>query len=104
MAREQSPQPGKVKGEMDNSFSQLEERVLKAVQLIQDLKAENRQLQQLKQELEARCENLQEDHDRMHHQLEEARQSAATLEQFEEKRRQIEEKVGGLLEKLEEIG
>ncbi len=89
---------------MENNFSQLEERVLKAVRLIQDLRAENQQLQQSQLELQARYEALKEDRDRMNRELETSRQAAATLEQFEEKRRLIEEKVGGLLEKLEEIG
>jgi chromosome segregation ATPase len=98
------PRTRKVKREMENNFSQLEEKVLKAVRLIQDLKAENHQLQQTQLELQARYEALKEDRDRMNRELETSRQAAATLEQFEEKRRMIEEKVGGLLEKLEEIG
>lgn len=89
---------------MENNFAQLEEKVLKAVRLIQDLRAENQQLQQTQLELQARYEALKEDRDRMNRELETSRQAAATLEQFEEKRRLIEEKVGGLLEKLEEIG
>jgi chromosome segregation ATPase len=106
---EQAPRRGvprtrKVKREMENNFAQLEEKVLKAVRLIQDLRAENQQLQQTQLELQARYEALKEDRDRMNHELETSRQAAATLEQFEEKRRLIEEKVGGLLEKLEEIG
>lgn len=89
---------------MENNLSQLEEKVLKAVRLIQDLRAENQQLQQMQLELQARYEALKEDRDQMNRELETSRQAAATLEQFEEKRRLIEEKVGGLLEKLEEIG
>jgi predicted nucleic acid-binding Zn-ribbon protein len=89
---------------MENNLSQLEEKVLKAVRLIQDLRVENQQLQQSQLELQARYEALKEDRDRMNRELETSRQAAATLEQFEEKRRLIEEKVGGLLEKLEEIG
>jgi predicted nucleic acid-binding Zn-ribbon protein len=89
---------------MENNLSQLEEKVLKAVRLIQDLRTENQQLQQSQLELQARYEALKEDRDRMNRELETSRQAAATLEQFEEKRRLIEEKVGGLLEKLEEIG
>ena len=82
---------------MDNSIENLEEKVLKAVRLIKDLRAENSQLMQQR-------EVLEKDHQRMNRELEESRQAAATLECFEEKRRIIEEKVGGLLEKLEEIG
>jgi len=89
---------------MDNSIENLEEKVLKAVRLIKDLRAENSQLMQQREVLENQCEMLEEDHQRMNRELEESRQAAATLERFEEKRRIIEEKVGGLLEKLEEIG
>ena len=79
-------------------------RVLHAVRLIKELKTENQQLQQQKDTLENQCEALKADHDRMSRELEEARSASATVERFEEKRRIIEEKVGGLLEKLDEIG
>jgi 5'-deoxynucleotidase YfbR-like HD superfamily hydrolase len=89
---------------MENSFSILEEKVHKAVRLIQDLRAENSQLLQQNDELKGRYQALQEDNQRMSHELERSQAAAATIEQFEEKRRIIEEKVGGLLEKLEQIG
>jgi chaperonin cofactor prefoldin len=89
---------------MEDSITHLEEKVLKAVRLIKDLRVENANLQQQKQTVESQIEALKEDHQRMSRELEESRQTAARLERFEEKRRIIEEKVGGLLEKLEEIG
>jgi len=89
---------------MEDSITHLEEKVLKAVRLIKDLRVENSNLQQQKQAMESQFEALKEDHQRMSRELEESRQAAASLERFEEKRRIIEEKVGGLLEKLEEIG
>ena len=89
---------------MEGNLANLEEKILKAVRLIQDLRSENSQLDQQRKELESRYEDLKEDHHRLSRELEDARQAAATLEHFEEKRRIIEEKVGGLLEKLEQIG
>jgi chaperonin cofactor prefoldin len=89
---------------MDDSISHLEEKVLQAVRLIKELRSENSQLQQHHEELQGQCEELQEDNQRMSRELEEAQQATATIERFEEKRRIIEEKVGGLLAKLEEIG
>jgi predicted nucleic acid-binding Zn-ribbon protein len=89
---------------METSFSSLEEKVLQAVKLIKDLRAENQQLLRERDEIGSRYETLKEDHQRLVRELGDARQSAATVERFEEKRRLIEEKVGGLLEKLEEIG
>ena len=86
------------------TFNHLEEKVIKAVRLIKELRDENSQLQVERNELENHCETLKEDNRKMSHELEEARMASATLEQFEEKRRVIEEKVGGLLDKLEEIG
>jgi predicted nucleic acid-binding Zn-ribbon protein len=88
----------------DDSFSQLEEKVLKAVRMIQDLKTENGRLRQQREGLEGEIAGLQQEHDRLSRELEEARQAAATVERFEESRRIIEEKVGGLLEKLDQIG
>jgi len=89
---------------MDDSITHLEEKVLQAVRLIKELRSENSQLQLQQGELHSQCEDLKEDNQRLSRELEEARQAAATLERFEEKRRIIEEKVGGLLAKLEEIG
>ena len=89
---------------MENNFAQLEEKVLKAVSLIQDLRVENTRLQERASELENRYAELQEERDRIDRQLEAARQDTAAVENFEEKRREIEEKVGGLLEKLDQIG
>lgn len=89
---------------MESNFAQLEEKVLKAVRLIQELRAENSELQRKKSALQEQYEALQEDNQRLSRELEQSRLAAASAEQFAEKRRQIEEKVGGLLEKLEEIG
>jgi chaperonin cofactor prefoldin len=89
---------------MDDSISHLEEKVLQAVRLIKELRSENSQLQHQQEELQGQYEDLKEDNQRMNRELEEAKQAAASLERFEEKRRIIEEKVGGLLAKLEEIG
>jgi hypothetical protein len=89
---------------MENSLAHLEEKVLHAIRLIQDLRAENEQLVQQRDELKALCETLKEDHQKMSRELDQKRAAAASLESFEEKRRIIEEKVGGLLEKLEQIG
>jgi len=93
-----------VRQEMENNFSVLEEKVLRAVHLIQDLRAENAQLQQQNDEWQSRFEALKEDNERISRELDEKQATAASVEQFEEKRRIIEEKVGGLLEKLEQIG
>lgn len=89
---------------MDNNFSLLEEKVLKAVRLIQELRAENDQLQQQQEEWKSHLEVLKEDNLRLSQELEQKRSAAAQVEQFEEKRRVIEEKVGGLLEKLDQVG
>jgi outer membrane murein-binding lipoprotein Lpp len=89
---------------MEDNFSQLEEKVLHAVSLIKDLKAENSRLTKQRDALEEQMQAFKEERERMNRELDQARFEAATVERFEEKRRIIEEKVGGLLEKLEEIG
>lgn len=88
----------------DDRFAQLEEKVLKAVRLIQDLRAENSRLSRQREELEQAYSSLQAENQRIGRDLEEARATAAMIERFEESRRNIEEKVGGLLEKLDLIG
>jgi FtsZ-binding cell division protein ZapB len=88
----------------EDSFSRLEERVLKAVRMIQDLKTENTRLRQQREGLESEIAGMQREQERLARELETARHAAATVEQFEESRRILEEKVGGLLEKLDQIG
>jgi predicted nucleic acid-binding Zn-ribbon protein len=89
---------------MESRLADLEEKVLKAIQRIQDLRAENAQLQLQRDELRGLCEVLKEDNQKLSRQLGESQAAAASLENFEEKRRLMEEKVGGLLEKLAQIG
>lgn len=68
---------------MEDQFAKLEARVDGALELIRELRQENARLQ---------------------HDLAEARETAAQVTQFETKRRLIEERVGGLLDKLEAMG
>jgi FtsZ-binding cell division protein ZapB len=89
---------------MDDQLARLEAKVEEAIELIQTLRQE-------KQELDARCADLQhrlddtrQERDRLQSQLEEAAQASAEVERYEEKRRLIEQKVNGLLEKLEAMG
>ena len=89
---------------MDNNFANLEERVLKAVGLIQDLRTENSRLQKQASEWESRFVALEETNGDLERELADARQNSAVVEDFEQKRRVIDEKVGGLLEKLDQIG
>lgn len=85
-------------------LSLLEERVLKAVRLIQELRGENARLMQRRTELEQQLSAMQAEKERNERELAEARAAVAGIERIEENRRMIEEKVGGLLEKLEQIG
>jgi predicted nucleic acid-binding Zn-ribbon protein len=89
---------------MDNNLSQLEEKVLNAIRLIKDLRAENAKLEKQRDEIQGLYEAMKEDHHRMSRELEQKQEHSASLERFEEKRIILEEKVGGLLEKLEQIG
>ena len=49
---------------MEDNFSQLEEKVLHAVRLIQDLKAENSQLKQQRDAFEEKMEALRKEHNK----------------------------------------
>lgn len=89
---------------MDDNLGRLEEKVIKAVKLIQELRHENDRLQRQRSQLESEFAALNERSERLGRDLEEARAAAAAVESFEEHRRMIEEKVGGLLEKLDQIG
>jgi predicted nucleic acid-binding Zn-ribbon protein len=87
----------------DNSFELLEAKVMTAVRRIQELKSENEGLISRREELERQVEALKDQVSRTEGELAVARQQAAVVVQWEDKRRLIEEKVGGLLETLESL-
>jgi len=89
---------------MDNNLNILEAKVLEAVALIKELRAENGRLSERCQELVAQNSDLEDDGRRLKHELDEARQSVENVEVFELKRMEIEDKVGDLLQKLEAMG
>ncbi len=93
---------------MEDQLSRLEGKVLEAIEIIQGLRQENGELgtrcaglEGSMTELEGRLQDAEEQRNQLQRDLEEARESAAQVDQFEEKRRLVEEKVGGLLSKLE---
>jgi predicted nucleic acid-binding Zn-ribbon protein len=87
----------------DDSFGLLEERVLTAVKRIQELKSENETLVEQRDKLEGQLTTLNDRALRAENELAEARSHAAHVDQMEDKRKLIEEKVGGLLDKLDSI-
>lgn len=89
---------------MESNLNALETKVLEAVKLIKELREENRRLGASNQELTARCGELEDEQSRLIRELDEARSQAADVEVYEEKRKEIESKVGGLLEQLEALG
>jgi chromosome segregation ATPase len=86
---------------MDNNLNILEAKVLEAVALIKELRAENERLSKRCGELGAQNAELEEVGHRLKHELDDARQKVESVEVFEQKRKEIEDKVGNLLQKLE---
>ena len=93
---------------MDSNLDILEAKVIEAVGLIKELKADNARLGERCGELEASLAELEAANNRLTADLEEAhdaaRSGAGAVEEYEEKRKEIEDKVGGLLQKLEGLG
>jgi hypothetical protein len=89
---------------MDSNLDILEAKVIEAVGLIKELKAENARLSERCGELEGSLRELEAANSRLTTELEDARSDAGAVEVYEEKRKEIEEKVGGLLQKLEGLG
>jgi len=93
---------------MDSNLDILEAKVIEAVGLIKELKADNARLGERCEELEASLAELETANTRLTGEIEEARNEAQTgagaVEIYEEKRKEIEDKVGGLLQKLEGLG
>ena len=89
---------------MDDHLSRLEAKVVEAIDMIQELRRQNGELNQRCEELEGRLADVTSERDRLQAQLGEAQETAAAAERFEEQRRHIETRVSGLLEKLEAMG
>jgi len=88
---------------MESNLNILEAKVLEAVKLIKELRGENERLNE-RCMLETQNIELEEKFGRLNHELDEARNNVADVEVYEEKRKEIEVKVGGLLEQLEALG
>jgi len=86
---------------MDNNLNILEAKVLEAVALIKELRAENGRLSDRCRDIVAQHADLEDAGRRLKHELDEARQAVENVEVFELKRMEIEDKVGDLLQKLE---
>lgn len=89
---------------MESNLNILEAKVLEAIKLIKELRAENDRLKKGSEELEAQVRELENHNGRLNHELDEVRANVANVEVYEEKRKEIEVKVGGLLEQLEALG
>ena len=91
-------------GQMASNLTILEEKVLAAIDLIKSLRADNARLRAERDDLALRLDDVTEENVDLKRELGQVRRSVTDTEQFEVKRRAIEEKVGGLLEMLEGIG
>lgn len=89
---------------MESNLNILEAKVLEAIQRIKQLKQENKALQERCDELDANCAEFKAANERLTSDLEVASQQACDFEEYEEKRKEVEAKVGGLLEQLEALG
>lgn len=89
---------------MADNLALLEEKVLAAIDLIKSLRADKARLRQERDDLAVRLNGLTEENDALKRELGAVKNSVIESEQFEAKRRAIEDKVSGLLEMLEGIG
>ncbi len=89
---------------METKLGILEAKVMAAVGLIKELRAENESLKKRCVELQSAAADADETIRRLNNELEQARQEVVRADEYEEKRKEIETKVGGLLEKLEALG
>ena len=91
-------------GTMESKLGLLEAKVVEAVGRIKDLRTENESLKRQCAELKASLAEAEGTAERLHNELEQKSQEASLVGDYEEKRKEIEDKVGGLLAKLEALG
>ena len=89
---------------MESNLNILEAKVLEAIQVIKQLRQENKGLHERCEDLASRNTELEAQNARLTSELEEIGLKAGELEIYEEKRKEVEAKVGGLLEQLEALG
>ncbi len=96
---------------MESNLNILEAKVLEAIALIQELRQSNQRLENSNAELAAQVTELEAqmlgaeaENERLNVSVSEAGEQAQTIQVYEEKRQAIEDRVGGLLAKLEALG
>ncbi len=89
---------------MDDNLNLLEARVVEAVALIKDLRAENHRLAARNEDLVAQVGALEAGGQRLAQELADAKANAGDIESYEEKRKEIEDRVGSLIQKLAALG
>jgi predicted nucleic acid-binding Zn-ribbon protein len=89
---------------VDSNLNILEAKVLEAVALIKELRAENGRLSDRCGTLEASATEFEDAKRQLEHELGEARRQVGAAEVYEQKRKEIEDKVGDLIRKLEAMG
>ncbi len=89
---------------METKLGILEAKVVEAIGLIKELRAENLTLKNRCRDLQSAVSESEETVQKLTRELTQSRQAAVVTEDFEEKRKEIEDKVGALLEKLEALG
>ncbi|MBK6732737.1 MAG: cell division protein ZapB [bacterium] len=89
---------------MDDNLHLLESKVLEAVGLIKELRAENGRLTARCDELAAQVADLEDSRARLSEELAGAKATSGDVEGYEEKRKEVEDRVGGLLQKLAALG
>jgi FtsZ-binding cell division protein ZapB len=89
---------------MEDQLGRLEEKILQAIDTISELRGRNDELRGRCETLEGEVSALTEQRDTLQRQLNEAREAAEVAEDGEARRQKAEEKVAGLLRKLEALG
>ena len=89
---------------MDDNLHLVESKVLEAVGLIKELRAENGRLSARCDELAAQVADLEDSRARLSEELAGAKATVGDVEGYEEKRKEVEDRVGGLLQKLAALG
>ncbi len=89
---------------MEEQLTRLENKILETIDRMQELRRDNERLGAKCATMQERLRAIESENEGLRQQVDAAREAASQFDDLEAKKRLIEQKVGGLIAKLEAMG